>query len=199
VRFGETVIHGSGRIIDELEKRFPEPPLYPADPALRVRALELQSRFDESVGPMVRRAFFSAMFAEPGYICRMFASERAPLSRALYRATFPLVGGRMRSAMGITDQASIDEAFAATDEALAFVASQAGPEGYLVGDRFTVADLTAAALLAPVVSPPDSPMERPEPVPEAVARCVARWSDHPGVAWVLDQYRRHRPPRAPSS
>ena len=73
-------------------------------------------------------------------------------------------------------------------------AKQAGPEGQLVGDRFTVADLTAAALLAPCANPPNSAMARPQPMPEALAGWGQQWADHPGTAWVLDQYRRHRPP-----
>jgi glutathione S-transferase len=55
LRIGERVVPGSARIIDELEQRYPEPPLYPADPALRKWALEIQACFDEEIGPRVRR------------------------------------------------------------------------------------------------------------------------------------------------
>ena len=44
VRFGETAVHGSAHIIDELERRFPSPPLYPEETADRTRALEIQDR-----------------------------------------------------------------------------------------------------------------------------------------------------------
>src|SRR5205823_4330404 len=45
------------------------------------------------------------------------------------------------------------------------------PSGYLVGERFSVADLTAAALLAPVVFlPPEFPYAPPGPLPAPVAR-----------------------------
>jgi glutathione S-transferase len=64
---------------------------------------------------------------------------------------------------------------------------------------FSVADLAAAALLAPVCSPPHPDMSRPQPVPEAVKRWEARWADHPGVAWELSTYREHRPVRSASA
>src|ERR671936_1025779 len=51
-------IGDSTAIIEELERRFPEPPLYPADPEERRRALELEDWFDEELGPYLRRFLF---------------------------------------------------------------------------------------------------------------------------------------------
>jgi glutathione S-transferase len=87
----------------------------------------------------------------------------------------------------------VDGALAKTREGLDFVAKQAGPEGHLVGDGFSVADLAAAALLAISCNPPDCAMTRPEPMPASVQQWLARWSDHPGTGWVLRIYREHRP------
>src|SRR5437016_5842582 len=47
-------IGDSTRIIEALEKHFPDPPLYPADPEERERALALEDFFDEELGPAVR-------------------------------------------------------------------------------------------------------------------------------------------------
>ena len=44
-------IGDSTRIIAALEERWPRPPLYPEDQALRRRALELEEFFDEELGP----------------------------------------------------------------------------------------------------------------------------------------------------
>src|SRR5690349_16835365 len=43
-------IGDSTRIIAALEERFPDPPLYPTDPAERRRALELEEFFDQDLG-----------------------------------------------------------------------------------------------------------------------------------------------------
>src|SRR5215813_2136203 len=54
---GDTVAD-STRIIAELERRHPAPPLYPTDAAARRRALELEEYFDDEIGVHVRRAVF---------------------------------------------------------------------------------------------------------------------------------------------
>ena len=45
----------STAIVAALEERWPDPPLYPADPADRARALALEDFFDERLAPDVRR------------------------------------------------------------------------------------------------------------------------------------------------
>ena len=55
-------IHDSTRIIAALEERYPDPPLYPADEALRRRALALEDEFDEGLGPAVRAAIVTPLF-----------------------------------------------------------------------------------------------------------------------------------------
>ena len=79
-----------------------------------------------------------------------------------------------------------------TQQALARVAERDARTGYLVGDRFSVADLTAASLLSLVLFPPESPVVLPEPRSEGARTWLARWATLPGTAWVADTYRRHR-------
>jgi glutathione S-transferase len=196
VRFDDTVVYDSARIIDELERRCPEPPLYPADPAERVLALELQDHFDRDVGPQIRIALFSVMLGEGGYLCRLFSEGHSELVRALYRASFPLLKGPIRRGNRIRGEQSIADGFDATLAGFDFVAKEVGPSGYLVGDRFSVADLTAAALLAPAVQVEHPAMRKPEPMPDSIRAWLDRWANHPGAAWVGDMYARHRPPSA---
>jgi glutathione S-transferase len=189
LREGERVIAGSARIVEHLEETFPEPRLYPADPALRQRALEIQRRFDEEVGPAIRLAmFFEVMDAD--FAVGAFASGRGPLTRGTYRLAFAPVSRVMQARMHI-DADNAARGRERTREALDFVVEQAGPDGSLVGDRFSVADLACAALLMPAVSV----AEWGGPVlPETpkVARWLARWSEHPGAAWVRRTYAAHR-------
>jgi glutathione S-transferase len=194
LRIGGEVVGGSAAIIDALERRVPTPALYPSDPGERARALEVQQWFDDEVGPMVRRALFAVMLETPSYVCTMFAGHRSWPLRTTYRASFAVVSAVMKRSMGITDAASVERAGVATQEAFDYVVRHAGPSGYLVGETFTVADLTAASLLAPVVDVPHPDMHKPTPRPDAMQRVLDRWATHPGAAWVQEQYRRHRPP-----
>jgi glutathione S-transferase len=198
LRIGERVIAGSAEIIDELERLQPEPALYPADSAQRERALALERHFDDEVGPRVRRALFTVLLREPAYLVRVFAGRRSAPVRIGYRALFPITKQVVGRSMSVFDRAAVDDAFAGTERALDLVAKQVGASGYLVGDRFGVADLTAASMLALLVRPEHPDMARPTPMPESLHEFLARWADHPAAHWALEQYRRHRPLRAPT-
>src|SRR5439155_22366277 len=64
-------IGDSTRIIEEIERRWPEPPLYPSDPEERRRALELEEYFDESCGHDLRRGLFNDNLTEPEKVIRI--------------------------------------------------------------------------------------------------------------------------------
>jgi glutathione S-transferase len=195
LQIGARTIAGSAAIIDALEELRPEPALYPHDPALCERALELQRHFDDEVGPRVRRALFSVLLREPAYTCAIFAGRRSAPVRAAYRALFPITKQVMGRSMSVFDARAVDEAFAATHAALDLIARSVGPSGYLIGDSFSVADLTAAANVALLVRVDHPDMARPEPVPASVRAFMARFAAHPATDWALEQYRRHRAKR----
>ncbi len=186
------VVAGSARILEELEARYPSPSLYPSDPLLRRRALFIQRWFHKRVGPAVCRALVWMLLADSDYLSVLCTDGHRPLVRRLYRVGFSTARGVMKRRLGINRREAIDAAFVGSEEGLDFVAQHAGPGGYLAGDNFTAADLTAAALLASTANPPGSPMAFPEPLPPALERWFAWWAKHPGVPWVLEQYRNHR-------
>ncbi|MEQ8328557.1 MAG: glutathione S-transferase [Parvibaculum sp.] len=195
LKIGGLVIAGSAAIIDALEANYPDPPLYPADPEQRREALALQSWFDEEVGPSIRRALFAELTQELGYLCKLFASEKPLHTRLFYRAALPIARGTIKASMSINEPGAVEAGYRVTQAALDRVAAQAGSSGYLVGDSFSVADLTAAALLAPACNPPHPDMEFPLPRPARIDAWFGRWAGHPGAQWVRTIYRKHRPRR----
>lgn len=186
------VIPGSAAIIDRLERDHPAPALYPQDPAQREEALAVQAHFDEVVGPATRTVIFSKLVDEEDYLCAMFARAAPPLKRRLYRLTLPIAKPMIAKGNGTVDPANVRRCFELVDATLDEVAARTADTGYMVGSTFTVADLAAAALLAPVASPRHPDMARPEPVPASVASLVARYAEHPAVAWVNRMYTEHR-------
>lgn len=189
------VIAGSAAIIDHLEDRHPERPLYPRRPEWRRRALEIQRFFDEEVGAEARRAFFLDFLDDGAYAARCFAAAFGPATRGFYALSFPLTRIIMRKQMALEPRFA-EQAQAALRRGLDFVAENAGPDGFLVGDAFSVADLTAASLLQLVAFPPEAPPGLPEPRSAALQRWLGRWREHPGTAWVITTYRTHRPASA---
>ena len=81
-----------------------------------------------------------------------------------------------------------------TEAAMDRLEAEIGPSGYLVGDSFTVADLTAAALFYPVARPPEFPYPSVTDPPGPAREFVDSLLERPGGQWVAEMYRRHRQP-----
>lgn len=186
------VVPGSAAIIDRLERAVPEPALYPSEPEARAEALALQHRFDEEVGPATRRALFSEMLSAGSYFSSMFGRSASPAALVAYRTAFPVTRRFIGKATGASDAARVAHALEVAEAAFDEVASRTAATGYLVGDRFSVADLTAAALLCPLAKTAHPDMAKPEPLPEGCQALLARFAEHPATAWVGRMYAEHR-------
>lgn len=186
---GETIAD-STRIIAALEKRFPERPLYPADPALRARALELEDFFDEEIGPHLRRILFHLVLPDTRFGIDLMTPGFGVVTKTIYGAFFPLTRAVMRMDMGLTDDGAA-RSLVRFEAALDRLEREIGPSGYLAGDAFSVADLTGAALLSPLTWPPEYQYPVPPLTPTAL-EFQARYTKRPGFAWASNMYRRHR-------
>jgi glutathione S-transferase len=184
-------IGDSTRIIETLEQRYPEPPLYPAEEEDRRRALALEEFFDEELGPHIRRALFAEVTRDRDSFAQMAAPRAGRVENFFYRTTAPAAAPILRMRFGIkTDTAELGRK--KTLAALDRVNAELQPSGYLVGDRFSVADLTAASLLMPIVWPDEAEYLPSGPFPDAVHAWRDSVSSHPAFEWVGDMYRRHR-------
>ena len=187
---------GSAAILDWLEEQYPTPPLMPADAGQAAAARAIAARFDSDIGPRGRRTVLAALLTSPAYFAAVFGAGHGALARAAYALIVPLAAPLVRKGNGITGEAAVADGHVAFEEGLAFVAREAAATGYLVGGTFTLADLTAASILATCVDPPDSPMARPRPMALRFAALVERYARHPGADWVRGIYARHRGARS---
>ncbi len=188
-------IGDSTAIIAALERRFPDPPLYPEDPVERRRALELEEFFDEELGAHMRLFAFHEATKDPATVER-FTVDLLPDRLA---AVGPVRGGATRffSAFtglryGVKSDQRAQLAKAKVLAALDRLEAELGDDEYLVGGRFTVADLTAASLFYPLARPPEGPALPPGP--EAIENFNAPLKNRPGYRWVEEMFRRHRTP-----
>jgi glutathione S-transferase len=193
LRLNGKAIGDSTRIIEALEREYPEPPLYPKDGGDRRRALELEDFFDEELGPYIRRwIFYEGLEGlEPKEFIEGVMANAPGAVKAIMRTTSPVATRALKLRYGITPadaQAARGKVAAAFDR----VEQEIQPSGYLVGDSFTVADLTAASLLFPLVRPPEAPHRFEGRLPEAVMSFRDSMAEHPGYKWVEEIYRKHR-------
>jgi glutathione S-transferase len=191
-------IADSSAIIDALEHGWPDPPLYPADPGERERALALQRWFDEEVGPHVRLLAFHELGRDPQRFSDFAVAQlQGPLARAAGAAgAYARTLTRLR--YGVDDHGAAELArdrIRSGFDRLEAELDRAGSD-HLAGEGFSVADLTAAALFYPLVLPAGSPgfRDMPEPFMEFRASQAGR----PGFSWAKRTYEAHRH-RAPGT
>src|SRR5215470_10886597 len=144
-------IGDSTHIIRALEERYPEPPLYPDDIAARERALALEDYFDEHLGPALRAAMITPLFRHDSDLALRVLTTGMPAKA--YQRLRPLARifpAFYRFRHKISD-AKLEADRATVNAALDRIEQERQGRAYLVGDAFTVADLTAAAMLSPVL------------------------------------------------
>jgi glutathione S-transferase len=183
-------IGDSTAIIGALEEEFPERPLYPSDPDERARALALEDWFDENVGPYARQWGFNALLTEPEAV-REFAvkqTEWAPFA-VPPEAFAPVAKVFLAVRYSTANEPGVEEAREKLVRGLDRLEAELDGE-FLVGEQFTIADLTAAALFYPLVLPPEGPWRATKTAAFLEFQDTVR--DWPGFRWVEDTFRRWR-------
>ena len=185
-------IGDSTAILAEIERRWPDPPLYPSDPEERRQALAIEDWFDEDVGHDLRRVVFDSLGVGSDYFLDALYGRNHP-RRALFGRLSPVIRTVIKQRFKITPE-RVARSRQRISEALDRIEAEMGPDGYLVGDSFSVADLTAAAIMSPLVMPPQFPFIKLPAEERSPAFREYRDSlkDHPGFQWVLDTYAQHR-------
>lgn len=153
---GGEAISGSERILRHLDLIAPPPlRLYPAEAGLRRRAERLERLFDSRLGPEARRWLYFHALSKPAPFVEIATRAVPAWESVLFRASFRLL--RRAARMGLSlDEQSVERGL---DHVRRIVAETDGlyidGRAYLVGGRFSVADLTLACMLAPFVIAPE--------------------------------------------
>jgi len=190
---GKRAIGDSTHIIAALEERVPTPPVYPRDEALRRRALELEDWLDEGLGPAIRSALVGTLFMseDAASAVDVITTGMSPFATTVVRSALPAFR-RYYFYRHKIDGAQVEGYRRTTLEAMDRLERERRGRDYLVGDAFSVADLTAAAMICPIVQPPEMQYPPAIPYPAALAEFRDAVLRHPSAAWTTEMYRRHR-------
>jgi glutathione S-transferase len=151
----------------------------------------LEDYFDRELGPTLRVVWFQELLADPDYVARQLAVDFPSLKQTLFKLGFPLTSRIMRFGMGI-NPGNAEACRTRVLQHLDRLEAEIRPSGYLAGDTFTVADLTAAALLSPVLMPPEFPYPFLSGVPAPALAWRELLLKRPALQWAGETYRRHR-------
>ncbi len=171
----------------------PEQRLYP-DGELGARAAALESELDEGLGPDSRLWLYHETLPVIDRL-RPWALAGLPgWQQRAFRASGPLVGTVISAFLGV-DDTSAATALVRVDEVFDRMAERlADGRPFLLGDRFTAADLTFAALASPMLVPAryGSPLPPLEAMPSGAAAQMRRLRRHPAGVFADRLYRQER-------
>jgi glutathione S-transferase len=185
-------IGDSTHIIAALEECYPEPPLYPADAAARQHALDLEDYFDEQLGPALRAAIITPLFRhDPDVALRVLTTGMPDKAYQTLRPLGRIFPAYYRFRHKIRD-AKLEADRASVHAALVRIEQERQGRAYLVGDAFTVADLTAAAMLSALLQPPEIQYPLRVELPAYLQEYRTALLQHPGMQWAPGIYRLHR-------
>jgi glutathione S-transferase len=193
---GAQLIQESGAIIDWADERAQDR----GRELTRLDALKIEQRADDIIGVHIRRLFFAEMLPTSPHLTRPGLFRNSSVShRFVGTLMWPVTWRVMMKMYDITPEAA-SESRAKLEEELEWLDSKLSDDrSYLVGDRFSRADLAVSSLLAPFACPEEIPAFRDVTFPDDLIADSERWQRRPVMRWVKEQYEAHRAPmlRAP--
>jgi glutathione S-transferase len=179
------------------ERTPPERRLFPAEHRARAEVERLCARLDAELGPRGRRLMYVHMLAQRELALRFNNAGVPAWEDRTLRYGWPLIVRFLERALDIRPGVEVEDEAVVWRELDHVAELLADGRPYLCGERFGAADLTFAALAAPVVIPPiyGTPLPQPDVLAADTAALVARAREHPAGRHALRVFAEHR--RAP--
>lgn len=184
-------IRDSAAIVAAVDDRPSRPRLIAADPVERRREQSIEALCADELGPCLRRFSLFHLLQDARLCAAMTAPAADSLAHAALRATVPGLRRLLFARYRVTAQSAADARVRAVAALNRLEAELAGQQ-HFVGGRFTVADLTVAAMLGPLLRPAGSSWAPMPWLPPAVAELKAEVERRPIGAWALTTYADHR-------
>lgn len=190
IQDGQTnvVIQGSKSILDYLEEEY-QLGLGSHDASEQAKITYWEQRLDADLGPAVRTYIYNVLLNYPDVMRQIF-SHGLPLHKKalMYMVAKPMMG-KVRQYGQINHQTAL-AAHRSLLEIIEDLNQRYEASDYLVGDAFSRADLTAAALLAPFWRIRGYGMKWPSPMPSRFVNMAGEIQSL--TPWVARLYRDHR-------
>lgn len=188
------ILRNSDEILNYVNAIAPdELKLYPIEAAQRQQVDELVTIFDSILAPAVRLWAYSYIMSQADLVEPLWCQNVPWFERLLFPVVFPWMRANVFQMYKISD-----ESIVAAHESIGQIFAQVGSllaDGrlYLVGDRFSAADLAFATLAAAVVLPSGYGVKLPElsQLPDRMANSIQQFQATLAGKFVFRLYQEH--------
>lgn len=187
---GGECIQDSPRIVAWLTQHYDLESCLPSEE--RQQILAIQAHFDR-IGKPIARFLYLPGFAHGALLRAIWGQFASPLARLFVSASYPVVKPMFQVKLRINERA-VARARHQIDVEIQWLNAQLVDRRYLLGDRFTFADIAAASILAPLACPTEHPIYGHPEFRAKMASAASQWADSPALQWVRDMYALHRGP-----
>ena len=195
---GEASLADAREIVDYYEARSRlDRKLFPAHPEDHAEANRLFDLFLTGFGRAAQAWSYAYLLPVRTVTLRMWTHKVSWWEKLFAQIFYPLLATQVRRDLSLTSttipdqQAAIETTFAQVESILE------NGRSFLMGDRFTAADLALAALSTPILLPAefDGPKPSLNDLPKDMRATVERWRARPAGKFILRLYKENRPPR----
>lgn len=183
-------IQDSPRILDWLIDQGDPKDLLPASHRQEIR--DVEQRFD-AIGKDVARFLYANSFGSADeHILALWTAFATPLQARVLTRGYPLIRWAFKRKLRITPQRAALARQRITDAINWLESRLPDGRGYLVHNRFSAADITAAALLAPIACPAQHPVYGDPTFAHSMDAAITPWRNRVALQWVRRMYEQHR-------
>jgi glutathione S-transferase len=189
------VLAESSDIIVYADERAPRAArMIPDDPGAAAEARALADDYDERLGPATRLWVYHQMMDHRDLVTMSMTDGVPAWEQRAWRYGSRAIGAAVSRVLTINDDTAVEAertfraVFADVDDRLA------DGRAYLVGDAFSIADLTFAALAAPLIAPPQYGVRLPtiEELPPGMVGIVREHRETPAGRHALKMFATER-------
>lgn len=191
---GDQCVQDSSRIVFWLEQNKGALTLLPQSD--RELVIKISEKFDQMGRDVARFLYANSFGHSDQHIQALWTEHASTWQKLIIKTAYPLIRKGFERKLGIHKLSGVERARQKIEDAVTWldkhVKTLPTHEPFLVGKQLSLADVTAASLLAPIACPAQHPVYGDAAYKLAMAAAIEPWANRPAMKWVRQLYSEHR-------
>lgn len=191
---GDQYVQDSRRIVLWLEQNKGQLALLPTSD--RDLILKTCEKFDQMGRDVARFLYANSFGRSDAHILRLWTEHASVWQKLVIKTAYPLIRKGFERKLGIHKPQGVERARQRIEEAVTWLDGKVQHlpihEPFLLGAKLSLADVTAASLLAPIACPAQHPIYGDADYKQAMLAATNPWQSRPAMKWVRQLYSEHR-------